>query len=64
MHAREAVAARARCLWLQQGIVSWEAARCAHAAGLQVVMDRCTKIEHSALRAAGPQRATKRTGGG
>jgi predicted CoA-binding protein len=44
-HAAEAVAAGARCLWLQLGIVSWEAARIAHDGGLAVVMDRCTKIE-------------------
>jgi len=44
-HAGEAVAAGARCLWLQQGVVSWEAARIAHDAGLEVVMDRCTAIE-------------------
>ena len=29
-HAREAVAAGARCLWLQLGVVNWEAARIAH----------------------------------
>jgi hypothetical protein len=44
-HAHEAVAAGARCLWLQFGIVSWEAARIAHDGGLLVVMDRCTLIE-------------------
>ena len=44
-HAREAVAAGARCLWLQLGIVNWEAARIAHDGGLSVVMDRCTAIE-------------------
>jgi predicted CoA-binding protein len=44
-HAQEAVAAGARCLWLQLGVVSWEAARIAHEGGLAVVMDRCTKIE-------------------
>ena len=44
-HAREAVAAGARCLWLQLGIVNVEAALIAHAAGLSVVMDRCTAIE-------------------
>ena len=44
-HAQEAVAAGARCFWLQLGIVSWEAARIAHDGGLSVVMDRCTKIE-------------------
>ena len=44
-HAHEAVAAGARCLWLQLGVVNWEAARIAHEAGLAVVMDRCTAIE-------------------
>jgi hypothetical protein len=44
-HAREAVEAGARCLWLQLGIVNWEAARIAHEGGLSVVMDRCTAIE-------------------
>jgi predicted CoA-binding protein len=46
-HAREAVAVGARCLWLQLGIVSAEAARIAHEGGLAVVMDRCTKIDHA-----------------
>jgi predicted CoA-binding protein len=49
-HAREAVEIRARCLWLQLGVVSWEAARIAHDGGLAVVMDRCTAIEHRRLR--------------
>jgi len=44
-HAEEAVATGARCLWLQLGIVNWDAARIAHEAGLDVVMDRCTAIE-------------------
>jgi predicted CoA-binding protein len=44
-HANEAVAAGARCLWLQLGVVNWEAARIAADAGLAVVMDRCTAIE-------------------
>ena len=48
-HAREAVEAGARCLWLQLGIVSAEAARIATEAGLSVVMDRCTLIEHDRL---------------
>jgi predicted CoA-binding protein len=44
-HAEEAVAVGAACLWLQLGIVSWEAARIAGDGGLSVVMDRCTAIE-------------------
>jgi predicted CoA-binding protein len=48
-HAEEAVAVGARCLWLQLGIVSLEAARIAAAGGLSVVMDRCSKIEHARL---------------
>jgi predicted CoA-binding protein len=44
-HAHEAVDTRSGCLWLQLGVVSWEAARIAHEGGLAVVMDRCTAIE-------------------
>src|SRR5206468_175423 len=44
-HAVEAVTAGARVLWLQLGVVNWEAARIAAAGGLEVVMDRCTAIE-------------------
>jgi predicted CoA-binding protein len=44
-HAEEAVATNAKVLWLQLGVVSWDAARVAHDAGLEVVMDRCTAIE-------------------
>ena len=50
-HAREAVEVGARCLWLQQGIVNAEAGRIAHRAGLSVVMDRCTAVEHRRLAA-------------
>jgi predicted CoA-binding protein len=47
--ARAAVEVGARTLWLQLGVVSDEAARIARAAGLIVVMDRCTMIEHERL---------------
>lgn len=45
--AQQAVDIGARYLWLQLGIVSDEAAEIALGAGLGVVMDRCTKIEHA-----------------
>jgi predicted CoA-binding protein len=51
-HAREAVQVGARCLWLQLGIVSAEAGRIAVEGGLQLVMDRCTKVEHARLTRA------------
>ena len=44
--ARQAVEIGARALWLQLRIVSFEAAELAVAAGLDVVMDRCVKMEH------------------
>lgn len=45
--ARETVAAGARSLWLQLGIVSPEARRIAAAAGIDYVEDECTKIVHA-----------------
>jgi predicted CoA-binding protein len=48
--ARSAVASGAGALWLQLGVVNWDAARIAHQAGLPVVMDRCTAIEHRRIR--------------
>ena len=45
------MAVGARCLWLQLGVVNWEAARIARAAGSSVVMDRCTAIELRRVRA-------------
>ncbi|MBV9120940.1 MAG: CoA-binding protein [Chloroflexi bacterium] len=45
--ARQAVAAGAKVLWLQLGVISEEAADIARQGGLEVVMDRCCKIEHA-----------------
>jgi predicted CoA-binding protein len=47
--ARAAVAKGARVLWMQLGIRSEEAARIASEAGLDVVMNRCVKIEHARI---------------
>lgn len=44
--AREAVQIGAKTLWLQLRVVNLEAARIAQDAGLNVIMDRCLKIEH------------------
>jgi predicted CoA-binding protein len=48
--ARSAVATGCGALWLQQGIISHEAARIAHEGGLAVVMDRCTAVVHRHIR--------------
>ena len=47
--AREAVAVGAKVLWMQLGIRNEEAAKIALDAGLDVVMDRCVKIEHARI---------------
>jgi predicted CoA-binding protein len=47
--AEEAIRIKARVLWLQLGVVHEEAAARAEAAGLQVVQDRCMKIEYGRL---------------
>jgi predicted CoA-binding protein len=51
--ARDAVAVGAKAFWLQLGIVNEEAASIARAAGLGVVMDRCTRIEHARMQREG-----------
>ena len=42
----EAIAVQAKALWMQLDIINQAAADSASKAGLEVVMDRCTKIEH------------------
>ena len=45
----DAIAISAKVIWMQLGIVHEEAAQKAREAGLEVVMDRCIKIEHARL---------------
>ena len=47
--ADEAIGIGARVLWMQLGVINPEAVRKAEAAGLEVVMDRCVKIEYARL---------------
>jgi predicted CoA-binding protein len=45
----QAIKIGAKVVWMQLGIVNEEAAAHAREAGLEVVMDRCMKIEHARL---------------
>ena len=47
--AEDAVAAGAKVLWMQSGVINDEAASYAEEHSLTVVMDRCIKVEHASL---------------
>ncbi len=52
--AEAAVSIGARCLWLQQGIVSEEACAIAERGGLICVMDRCIAVTYRLLIGSAP----------
>ncbi|HTI73896.1 MAG TPA: CoA-binding protein [Mycobacterium sp.] len=46
---QDTISVGAKTLWLQQGLWHEQVARDGEAAGLQVVMDRCLKVDHARL---------------
>ena len=45
----EAIGIGARFIWMQEGVINEEASAKAERAGLTVIMNRCTKIDHMNL---------------
>lgn len=55
-HVDEAIKVGAKAVWMQLDVIDFEAARRAHEAGLDVVMDRCPAIDHPRLIGAASSR--------
>jgi len=45
----DAITIKAKVIWMQSGIINEKAARLAEEAGLTVIMDRCTMVDHMDL---------------
>ncbi len=46
----QAIETGVKVIWMQLGVVHNESAEKARKAGIQVIMDRCTKIEHKKIK--------------
>ena len=43
---QDAIAKKAKAIWMQEGVINVEAAQLAEEEGITVIMDRCIKIDH------------------
>jgi predicted CoA-binding protein len=46
----DAISAGAKAIWFQYGVINDEAISLADRAGLEIVVDRCVKVEHARFR--------------
>lgn len=49
VHAKEALRLKPKVFWMQLGIENFQAALMLNAAGIDVVMNRCIKVDHARL---------------